>query len=274
LRALSVLLPYIGRYKLRAFAALGMLLGAAAATLTVPLAIRSMIDVGFSGSDPAFVNRTFGGLLLLAGALAVASSGRYFLVTTLGERIVADLRRDVFAHLVRLSPAFFDTAQSGELVSRLTADTVQIKSAVGASVSIALRNIVLFAGAATMMVVTSPQLSGLILAVIPAVVLPVVAFGRRVRRGARLAQDRLADASAFRRREWSRRAHESSRLPLERSLTGRVFASGVEQAFWAAARETRPRAPILTAGRDLPCVRQSRRQCSGGAPTAGAFGTP
>jgi ATP-binding cassette subfamily B protein len=244
LRALSVLLPYIGRYKLRAFAALGMLLGAAAATLTVPLAIRSMIDVGFSGSDPAFVNRTFGGLLLLAGALAVASSGRYFLVTTLGERIVADLRRDVFAHLVRLSPAFFDTAQSGELVSRLTADTVQIKSAVGASVSIALRNIVLFAGAATMMVVTSPQLSGLILAVIPAVVLPVVAFGRRVRRGARLAQDRLADASAF-AAEMVTGVRTIQAFTLERGVTAR-FSERVEQAF-AAARDTTAARSILTA---------------------------
>ena len=129
--------------------------------------------------------------------LAGASALRYYLVTTLGERVVADLRRDVFAHLTSLSPAFFDTARSGELVSRLTADTTQIKSAVGASISVALRNVVLFLGAAAMMVVTSPRLSGFVLAAIPLIVLPLVAFGRWVRRLSRSAQDTLAEASAY-----------------------------------------------------------------------------
>ena len=113
---------------------------------------------------------------------------------TIGERIVADLRRDVFAHLISLSPAFFDSARSGELISRLTADTTQIKSAVGASVSIALRNLMLFFGAAAMMVITSPRLSGFVLLAIPLIVLPLVAFGRWVRRLSRNAQDTLADA--------------------------------------------------------------------------------
>src|SRR3989440_10777748 len=101
---------------------------------------------------------------------------------TIGERIVADLRRDVFAHLVSLSPAYFDAARSGELISRLTADTTQIKAAVGASVSIALRNLVLFAGASAMMLVTSPRLSGFVLAAIPVIVLPLYGFGRAGRR--------------------------------------------------------------------------------------------
>ncbi len=163
----------------------------------MPLAIRRMIDVGFSSSNAAFVNRTFLALIVLAGVLALASSARYYLVMTLGERIVTDLRRDVFTHLMRLSAAFFDATRSGEIISRLTADTTQIKSAVGASASVALRNLVLFVGATVMMVVTSPRLSGLILVVIPVIVLPLVFFGRKVRRGSRFAQDRLADASAF-----------------------------------------------------------------------------
>ena len=178
LRALAVMLPYVVRYKGRALGALAALVGAALATLAMPLAIRRMIDVGFSSSNAAFVNRTFLALIVLAGLLALASSARYYLVMTLGERIVADLRRDVFAHLMRLSAAFFDAARSGDIVSRLTADTTQIKSAVGASASIALRNLVLFIGATIMMVVTSPRLSGLILVVIPVIVLPLVIFGR------------------------------------------------------------------------------------------------
>src|SRR5258708_19482036 len=116
---------------------------------------------------------------------------------TIGDRIVADLRRDVFAHLISLSPSFFDSARSGELVSRLTADTTQVKSAVGASVSVALRNVMLFIGATAMMVITSPRLSGFVLLAIPLVVLPLVAFGRWVRRLSRKAQDTLAAPTAY-----------------------------------------------------------------------------
>ncbi len=242
LRAQAIVLPYIGRYKGRACAALGALLAAALATLAVPLAIRGMIDVGFSAADAEFVNRSFLALIVLAGALALASSGRYYLVMTLGERIVADLRRDVFAHLMRLSPAFFDRARSGELVSRLTADTTQIKAAVGASASIALRNLVLFVGASIMMVVTSPRLSGLILIVIPVIVLPIVAFGRRVRRNSRFAQDRLADASAY-AAEAVGGVRTVQAYTLESDANGR-FAALVEKSFSAARRATAARAGL------------------------------
>ena len=136
-------------------------------------------------------------ILVLVAVLAVASSLRYFLVMTLGERIVADLRRDVFAHLTRLEPGFFDSAQSGELASRLTADTGLLKSAFGASASVALRNLFMFFGAIGLMVATSPKLSGLVLVAIPIIVIPLVAGGRNVRARSRAAQDRLAEASAF-----------------------------------------------------------------------------
>lgn len=244
LRALAVLLPYVVRYRGRALAALAALTAAALATLAVPLAIRGMIDVGFSDADAGFVNRSFLVLIALAGALALASSGRYYLVMTLGERIVADLRRDVFSHLMRLSPAFFDRALSGEILSRLTADTTQIKSAVGASASVALRNLVLFVGATVMMVVTSPRLSGLILLVIPVIVLPIVAFGRRVRRDSRLAQDRLADASSY-----ATEAVGGVRTVQAYTLEGearRRFTALVETSFDAARRATASRA-MLTA---------------------------
>jgi ATP-binding cassette subfamily B protein len=243
-RTLSAMLPYLARYKGRALAAVGALVLAALATLAMPLAIRRMIDVGFSSSDAAFVNRTFLALIALAGVLALASSARYYLVMTLGERIVADVRHDVFAHLLKLSPAFFDQTRSGEIVSRLTADTTQIKSAVGASASIALRNLVLFVGATIMMVVTSPRLSGLILVVIPVIVLPIVAFGRSVRKRSRFAQDRLADASAFASEAIVGMRTVQAYTQEERAV-GR-FSSLVEQAFAAARSATLSRA-LLTA---------------------------
>ena len=244
LRASAVMLPYFMRYRGRVLAALGALFVAAIATLAVPLAVRGMIDVGFSSADAAFVNRSFLALVVLAGVLALASAGRYYLVMTLGERIVADLRRDVFAHLMQLSPAFFDAARSGEIISRLTADTTQIKAAVGASASIALRNIVLFVGASIMMVVTSPRLSGLILLVIPLIVLPIVAFGRRVRNRSRYAQDRLADASAY-AAEAVGGVRTVQAYTLEARSTGR-FSDMVERSFDAARRATASRA-MLTA---------------------------
>src|SRR5262249_28781276 len=127
----------------------------------------------------------------------VASATRFYLVTIVGERVVADLRSSVFAHLTELSPGFFDTAKTGEITSRLTADTTQIKSAVGSSVSVALRNLVLFFGSSVMMAVTSPRPSLYVTLAIPVIVLPLVAFGRMVRRRSRTAQDTLADASAY-----------------------------------------------------------------------------
>src|SRR6218665_1806411 len=155
IRPLGRLTPYISRYRGLVGGALVALVMAAVTTLVLPVAVRRMIDHGFSGADAGFINTYFTMLFVLAGLLALASAMRYYFVITLGERIVADLRREVFAHVTRLSPAFFDVNQSGEIVSRLTADTTQIKSAVGATASVALRNIILCLGAIAMMVYTS-----------------------------------------------------------------------------------------------------------------------
>jgi ATP-binding cassette subfamily B protein len=244
LRPLLSLLPYVGRYRGRALAALVALIVAALATLAVPLAVRRMIDFGFSPEGVALINNYFSVMIGVVAILALASAMRYYLVMTIGERIVADLRSDVFAHLVSLSPAFFDSSRSGELASRLTADTTQIKSAVGASVSIALRNLVLFLGAAGMMVFTSPKLSGFVLAVIPLVVLPLVAFGRWVRRLSRGAQDTLADASSY-ASELIGGIRSVQAFTNERLATDR-FSAEVERAFVAARNSTKARA-VLTA---------------------------
>lgn len=197
IRPLATLFPYLGRYKKLVTGALASLLLAALTTLVLPLAVRRVIDNGFSGSDAALVNSYFSMLILLALILGFASASRYFFVITLGERVVSDVRRDVFENVMFLSSSFYDSAKSGEIVSRLTADTTQIKSAVGATASVALRNLILCTGALIMMVVTSPSLSGIVIGVIPLIVLPIIAFGRRVRAKSRIAQDTLADASAY-----------------------------------------------------------------------------
>src|SRR5438128_10574719 len=183
-------------------------------------------------------------MLAVAGVLALASAMRYYLVTTLGERIVADLRSEVFGHLTALSLAFFDQAKTGEMVSRLTADTTQIKAAVGSAVSVALRNMALFFGAATMMVVTSPRLSLFVLAAIPVIVLPLYGFGRSVRRRSRAAQDTLADATAYASELIG--AVRVLQAFTNEALARSRFAAAVERAFLAATHSTRAR-PILTA---------------------------
>ncbi|UGA43919.1 ABC transporter ATP-binding protein/permease [Bradyrhizobium quebecense] len=243
LRPLLALAPYVARYKGRAILALISLTIAAITTLIVPVAVRRMIDLGFTPEGIAMINSYFSVMLAVVAVLACASASRYYLVMTIGERIVADLRGDVFAHLISLSPSFFDSARSGELVSRLTADTTQIKSAVGASVSIALRNVMLFFGAAAMMVITSPRLSGFVLLAIPMIVIPLVAFGRWVRRLSRHAQDTLADASAY-ASELVNAIRTVQAYTGERLAKAR-FAREVEQAYEAARSSTKARA-VLT----------------------------
>jgi ATP-binding cassette, subfamily B, bacterial len=244
LRPLLALSPYVARYRGRAILAVIALTVAAVTTLLVPVAVRRMIDFGFTPKGIELINSYFSVMIAVVAVLALASASRYYLVMTIGERIVADLRRDVFAHLMSLSPAFFDTARSGELISRLTADTTQIKSAVGASVSVALRNLLMFFGAMIMMVITSPRLSGFVLLAIPLIVLPLVAFGRWVRRLSRSAQDTLAEATAY-ASELVGGIRTVQAYTGERLADAR-FGGEVEQAYEAARTSTQARA-VLTA---------------------------
>ena len=239
---LRQLAPYVLRYRGRVIAAFIALVAAALTTLVVPVAIRRMVDFGFSAQGVDMIDDYFAVMIGVAAILALASGARYYLVTTLGERVVADLRSQLFAHLAALSPAFFDRSQSGELLSRLTADTTQIKAAVGASVSIALRNLVLFVGASIMMVVTSPKLSFFVLGAIPLIVLPLVGFGRAVRRRSRAAQDTLADASAF-AAEQIGEVRTLQAYTNERAANTR-FTAAVENAYLAAQRSTFARAML------------------------------
>jgi ATP-binding cassette, subfamily B, bacterial len=244
LRPLASLLPYLARYRKQALAAAFFLLLATATTLTLPVAVRRMIDNGFSGNDINFINNYFAMMIIIALVLAIASAARYYFVIWLGERVISDVRADVFAHITSLSPEFFDKEQSGEIVSRLTADTTQVKSAVGATASMALRNTLLGIGAVIMMVATSPRLSLIVLGAIPLIVLPIVAFGRAVRRRSRKAQDTLADATAY-ASESIGAVRTMIAFANETLVRGR-FAGAVENAFGAARLAIRTRA-LLTA---------------------------
>ena len=244
LRPLAVLFPYLTHYRVQVTAAIFFLLLATATTLSLPIAVRRMIDHGFTGGNAGFINDYFSMLVVIAALLAIASACRYYFVIWLGERVISDVRRDVFAHVTKMSPAFFDTAQSGEIVSRLTADTTQVKSAVGATASMALRNSLLGIGAVAMMIYTSPRLSLIVIAAIPLIVLPIVAYGRAVRRRSRIAQDTLADATAY-----ASEAIGAARVMQAFANEGLVrnrFARAVEAAFDAARLAVRTRA-LLTA---------------------------
>ena len=243
LKALKPLLPYAFKHKAWILGALAALTAASAATLAVPLAVRRMIDHGFSAESAGVINTYFVAMVVVVGVLAFASATRYFLVITLGERVVADMRADLFAHLARLDASFYDTAKTGELVSRLTADTTQMKSAFGASASIALRNFFMFVGAIGLMIWTSPKLSGLVLVAIPIIVLPLVASGRTVRARSRKAQDTLADASAFAAENLGS-VRIMQAFGAERTTIAR-FAAAVEGAYRAAKAATGARA-VLT----------------------------
>ncbi len=243
LKALLPLVPYALRYRGRLAGGLLALTIASAATLTVPIAVRGMIDHGFSTESAGVIDRYFGAMLAVVAVLALASGFRYFLVMTIGERVVADLRSDVFAHLVKLDAAFYDSARTGELVSRLTADTTQMKSAFGASASVALRNLFMFLGAIAMMVYTSPKLSGLVLVAIPIIVFPLMASGRSVRERSRRAQDTLAEASAFAAENLG--AVRTMQAFNAQAATASLFTRAVEDAYDAARQAMGARA-VLT----------------------------
>ncbi|WP_158807156.1 ABC transporter transmembrane domain-containing protein [Beijerinckia sp. L45] len=242
-RTLLPILPYALRYKGRIFGALISLTVASAATLVVPVAIRRIVDFGFSQDSAGLINSYFLAMIGVVAVLAVASGGRYFFVMTLGERIVADLRADVFQHLTRLDAVFYDTARTGELVSRLTADTTQMKSAFGSSASLALRNLFLFLGAIGLMIYTSPKLSAFVLGVLPLIVLPLVASGRTVKGRSRAAQDTLAEATAYAAESLG--AVRAMQAYNAEATTAARFAAAVEDAF-AASRNAIAARSILT----------------------------
>ena len=196
LSALRLLLPYFSPYRGLLAGWLAFLALSSMATLSMPIAVRLMIDRGFAHTDPATLNASFVGLFVVAAVLALATAARYFCISLLGERVVADLRRRLYAHLLTLDQAFYERTRVGELISRLGADTELVQTVVSSSISVALRGIVTAVGGAVMLVATSPRLAGYAGLVIPLVILPIVLAGRRQQKLSRANQDRIADAAA------------------------------------------------------------------------------
>lgn len=244
LRPLLRLLPFVKPYRTQIILALVALIIASLSTLAVPLAVRRIIDHGFSVSDSLLVNQYFAVMIAVVLLLAASSATRFYYVMWLGERVVADVRNALFSHLLNLSPDFYESQRTGDVMSRLTADTTQIKSAFSSTASIALRNVVMLLGALAMMIFTSPKMSGLATLAIPLIVLPLVTFGRKVRSLSRLAQDKLAESAAFAQERLS--AITSVQSNVQERQTNAEFSNATDFAFRAAATRTRARA-FLTA---------------------------
>ncbi len=243
LRPLKRLLPYLARYRGRVILALLSLLVASTATLIIPVAVRRLLDNGFTSGNAQLVNQYFLAMLAVVLVLAAGSAIRFYYVMWLGERVVADVRDALFRHLMELTPSFFETQKTGDVVSRLTADTTQIKSAFSSTASIALRNAVTLLGAVAMMIYTSPGMAGLAALAIPGVVLPLVIFGRRVRALSRQAQDTLAASAAFAQERLS--GIQAIQANTQERATVSKFADATSEAFVAAQSRTLARA-ILT----------------------------
>ena len=234
LRPLRAALPYLRPYAVQITAALACLLIASMAALAMPVAIRYVIDYGFSGEHASTINRYFLSLLVLGVVFAVFAGLRHYTVMWIGERFVADLRRRVFEHVILLDPRFFETTSTGEVLSRLTTDTTLVQTVCGAGMSIALRSLVMLIGALIMLFVTSPRLTSMIFLLLPLVVLPVLVYGRKVRKLSRLSQDRVADTSGIAGE--SLNAIQVIQAFVLESVLARRYRDAVEDAFTTARR--------------------------------------
>ena len=279
-RSLSGLLPFLRPYRGRIALAGFFLVMAAVATLVFPLALRSLIDGGLNAADKGAqvlaLREHFIALFAVAVALAMFSAGRFYMVSWLGERVTADLRNAVYVHVVHQSPEFFETTQTGEVLSRLTGDTTLVQTVVGSSLSMGLRNAVMGVGALAMLVYTNPYLMVQVLVILVLIVLPSVWFGRRVRKLSRASQDRVADSSAI-------AAEVLNAIPVVQSYTAENreaerFDSSTENAFVTAIRRTRARSVLIafiiiaTSGALLWGLYQGTQAVMRGDITAGHLG--
>ena len=246
-RSLSGLTPFLRPYRGRIAAAMVMLVLAAMATLAFPLALRGLIDAGFAAAGPGerllALREHFLAMFGVGAALGVFSASRFYMVSWLGERITADLRNAVYGHVLRQSPEFFETTQTGEVLSRLTTDTTVVQTVVGSSLSMGLRNLVTGAGALAMLVFTNPLVMGQVLGILVLVVAPALYFGRRVRKLSRASQDRVADTSAI-------AAEVLNAVTVVQSYTqegaeSRRFNAASEAAFDTARNRTRVRSFLV-----------------------------
>jgi len=244
LKLLVELWRFVRPYKPQLAGALAALLVAAATVLALGMGLRRLVDQGFAAGDAALLNQAVLVLFGVVGLLALATYTRFYLVSWLGERVVADLRRKVFDHILTLSPAYYELTRTGEVLSRLTTDTTLLQTVVGSSVSIAIRNFLLLIGGTVLLVITSPKLTALVFLVVPLVLLPILTYGRRVRRLSRTSQDRVADLGVYAGEALD--AIRTVQAFVHEAADRASFGQRVEAAFQAARQRVAARA-MLTA---------------------------
>ncbi len=242
-RVLARLAGFIAPYKLRLVGAGVSLTLAAGSVLGLGSALRWLVDAGFASGNTDLLDAALGGLVGFVVLLAAATYARSYLVTWLGERVTADLRKAVFARTLRLSPAFFEATRTGEVLSRLTADTTAIQTIVGSTASMALRNVLLLVGGVAMMAITSPKLTAMALLVVPLVVAPIIVFGRKVRVLSRESQDRLGDVGAD--IDETLNAVRTVQAFNREAADGAKFDARVEEAFVANAKRAAARSAMI-----------------------------
>ena len=242
LKPLRSLLPFLRPHVGTLLLALGALLVAAAAMLALPVALRNLIDEGMTAGSSETINRYFIAFLAAAAVFGVFAALRFYLVTWLGERVVADLRQAVYGRVIRMDPAFFEVTRTGEVLSRLTADTTLVQSIAGVNLSITLRSIITVAGSLVMLAVTSLKLTAIIVVLIPLLIAPLVILGRRVRKLSRTSQDRIADTSGL--ADETLNAIQTVQAFTLESLSADRFDAAVEDSFDAAVRRTRVRSTL------------------------------
>ncbi|MGB0901248.1 ABC transporter transmembrane domain-containing protein [Halocynthiibacter sp.] len=240
--ALRGLSPFVKPYRMQVVLTLLALTATAALSLILPLAVRRVVD-GFGAGDVALLDKYFGAAIAVAGLLAVGTGLRYFLVTRLGERIVADMRKAVFSRVISLSPEFYEKTLTGEVLSRITTDTTIIQSVIGSSLSVALRNILMFIGGMVLMLFTSAKLTGLVLLIVPGVLIPIIVLGRRLRALSRENQDWIAASSGS--ASEALLAVTTVQAYTHEARTTAKFDDVSEKAFGAAAKRIFTRA-IMT----------------------------
>jgi ATP-binding cassette, subfamily B, bacterial len=246
LKPLRALWPYLRVYKKTLALALAALLIASGAMLVLPLAFRNVIDQGMAVQDRSTIDLYFVAFLAAAGVFGLFAALRFYLVTWLGERVVADLRSDIYQRVIRMDPTFFEVTRTGEVLSRLTTDTTLVQSIAGVNLSITLRSSIQLLGALALLVATSPSLAGMILLLIPLVIAPLIIVGRRLRTLSRQSQDRVADTSGL-AGETLNAIQTVQAFTLE-ALHGERYDKAVEDSFLIAVRRTRVRALLTAVG--------------------------
>ncbi|MHA6138356.1 ABC transporter transmembrane domain-containing protein [Pseudomonas mohnii] len=243
-RAIRLASRFIAPYRWHAFGALLALIVTAGITLSMGQGIRLLVDQGFMTQSPHLLNQSIGLFMLLVFGLAVGTFARFYLVSWIGERCVADIRRQVFNHLIYLHPGFYENNRSSEIQSRLTADTTLLQSVIGSSLSLFLRNLLMVIGGIVLLFVTNPKLTSIVVVALPLVIAPILIFGRRVRNLSRLSQDRIADIGSYVAETLGQ--IKTVQAYNHQSQDERRFALTVEEAFDTARKRIFQRAWLIT----------------------------